>query len=66
MRDQETCDLKPKPREKHYSYDQNVNEPAKLIDDEQMDIEQEIPQEDRQPIENIDKDDQPEPPIFEE
>ena len=66
MRDVKKCDPKPKPREKHYSYDENVNEPAKLIDDEQTDIQQEIPEEDRQPIENIDKGDHPEPPIFEE
>ena len=66
MRDQEKCDPKPKPREKHHSYDENVNEPAKLIDDEQVEIQKEIPEEDRQPIENIDKGDHPEPPIFEE
>lgn len=26
------CDPMPKPRDKHYSYDENLNEPAKLID----------------------------------
>ncbi len=34
---------KPKRRDKHYSYDENVNEPAKLIDDEPVDIEQGSP-----------------------
>ena len=58
--------IKPKRRDKHYSYDDNVNEPAKLIDDEPVEIEHEVPVEDKQPIENIEKEDPSEPPIFEE
>ena len=58
--------IKPKRRDKHYSYDDNVNEPAQLIDDEPVEIEHEVPAEDKRPIENIEKEDSSEPPIFEE
>ena len=39
---------------------------AKLIDDEPVEIEHEVPVEDKRPIENIEKNDKPELPIFEE
>lgn len=58
--------IKPKRRDKHYSYDENVNEAPKLIEDEPVEIQAEVPAEDRRPIENIEKEDAPEPPIFEE
>ena len=57
---------KPKRRDRHYSYDENVNESAKLIEDEPVDVQSETPTEDKRPIENIEPDDKSEPPIFEE
>lgn len=64
-----TCaseDPKDKRRSKHYSYDENVNEPGKLVEDEAVEIEQDIPSEDRQSVETIEKDDAPDPAVFEE
>ena len=58
--------VKPKRRDKHYSYDENVNESAKLIEDEPVEIQGEVPVEEKRPIEDIETDDKTEPPIFEE
>lgn len=58
--------VKPKRRDRHYSYDENVNESAKLIDDEPVEIQGEVPAEEKQPIESIEPDEKSEPPIFEE
>lgn len=58
--------VKPKRRDKHYSFDENVNESVKLIEDEPVEIEAEVPAEDKRPIENIETEDTSEPPIFEE
>jgi len=59
-------EIKPKRRDRHYSYEEDVDEAPRLIDDEPVEVEHEVPVEDRRPIENIDKEDKPEPPIFEE
>ena len=58
-------DAGPKKRPQHYSYDENVDEPAKLLEQESVEIEAEIPSEDSEPVER------PEPadndgPAFEE
>lgn len=58
--------VEPKRRNKHYSYDENVNESAKLIEDEPVEIQGEVPAEEKQPIESIETEDKSEPPIFEE
>jgi hypothetical protein len=57
---------KPKRRDKHYSYDESVNESAKLIEDEPVEIQGSVPVEEKRPIENIEAEDKPESPLFEE
>ena len=56
----------PKLREKHHSYNDNVDEPAKLIDEEAVGIEREVLAEPNEPVERIEDDDKPKPPAFED
>lgn len=49
----------PRKRPLHYSYDQNVDEPATLLEQEEVDIEEETPAEDTEPIEQIEPEDGP-------
>lgn len=60
------AEAKPKRRDRHYPYDENVNEGDKLIEDEPVDIQSDISSEEKRPIENLETEDTPEPPIFEE
>ncbi len=55
----------PKRRQKHYSYNESVDESTKLIEDEPVDIEKAIPAEANEPLEGIVKD-TPDAPAFEE
>jgi len=43
----------PKRREKHHSYDESIDEPAELLEDEPVDIEAAIPAEENEPVETI-------------
>jgi hypothetical protein len=43
----------PKRRQRHYSYNESLNEPSRLIADEPTDIEEEMPAEDNEPIEEF-------------
>jgi hypothetical protein len=45
----------PKKRQKHHSYDESVDEPAKLIEDEAVDIEEAVPLEENEPVEGADE-----------
>ena len=45
----------PKGRRKHHSYDESVNEPATLIEDEPVEIQQEVPAEENEPLETIEE-----------
>jgi hypothetical protein len=56
----------PKRRQKHYSYDESVNEAAKLIDDEPADVEEEVPAEENEPLQRVEDDTAPDTPAFEE
>jgi hypothetical protein len=56
----------PKQREKHHSYNETVDEPAKLIDTETVEIEKEAPAEDNEPVERIEEENTSKPPAFEE
>jgi hypothetical protein len=47
----------PKKRPRHYSYDESVDEPAQLLEQEPVEIEQETPSEDTEPIEGIEPED---------
>ncbi len=56
----------PKRRRKHYPYNECVDESAKLIEDEPVDIEQAVPAEENEPLERIAKDSTCDAPAFEE
>jgi hypothetical protein len=55
----------PKKRPRHHSYDESVDEPAKLLEQEAVEIEKEIPSEDTPAIERLEPEDR-ELPSFEE
>lgn len=56
----------PRRRQKHYSYNESVNEPANLIEDEPVDIEEAVPAEENEPIESIERDTTRDTSVFEE
>ena len=56
----------PKQREKHLAYDETVDEPGKLIDNETVEIERDIPAEDNEPVERIEGENTSKLPAFEE
>ena len=60
------CTIVPKKRQRHYSYDESVDESAKLITDEPTEIEKETPSEESESIERIESSDAAGPPAFEE
>ena len=56
----------PRKKDKHLSYDESVDEDAKLIDAEPVEVEAEVPAEENEPIEGTTQNDKPPPPAFEE
>jgi hypothetical protein len=56
----------PKRRRKHLSYDESLDESAKLIEEEAVEIEQEVPAEENEPLENVEETKTPDTPAFEE
>jgi hypothetical protein len=56
----------PKRKQRHYSYDESVDEPAGLIADEPAEIEEEVPAEENEPLERIDDATVLDSPAFEE
>lgn len=56
----------PKKRDKHFSYDESLDEAAKAIDSEPVDVETEVPAEENEPVEGAREEDKPPPPVFEE
>jgi hypothetical protein len=56
----------PKRRERHHSYDESVHEPAKLIEQEPVEIEEEIPAEENESVERAEENNKSDPPAFEE
>lgn len=52
-------------QKKHYSYDENVDEPGKLIDKESADIERETPADGNEPLQRVEEIKRA-PPAFEE
>jgi hypothetical protein len=55
----------PKKRPRHHSYDESVDEPAKLLEQEAVEVERETPSEDTPAIERVEPDDR-KLPSFEE
>jgi hypothetical protein len=56
----------PKRRERHHSYDESVDEPAKLIEDEPVEIEEESPAKENESVERVEENNESDPPAFEE
>ncbi len=56
----------PKKRPRHYPYDTNLDEPGQLLQQEAVDIEEETPAEDSEPVERADQENDVPPPAFEE
>jgi len=56
----------PRRRQRHYSYDESVNEPAGLIADESVEVEEETPAEENQPIEEAKPEDLGDTATFED
>jgi hypothetical protein len=54
------------PKQRPKPYDHNVNEPAKLIDEEPAGIEHDVPAKPNEPVERPAEPDAPGPPLFEE
>ncbi len=48
------------------SYDEGLDEPGKLIDDEPVEVEKETPQEENESVEGPKPENAPRPPAFEE
>ncbi|WP_026608158.1 hypothetical protein [Methylocapsa acidiphila] len=65
MSQQFTLVIGPKSRSKHLSYNESVDEDAKLIESEPVEIEAEVPAEENEPIEGGQEED-PATPAFEE
>jgi len=65
-RDEKRTEVIPKGRQRHHSYDESVDEPARLIEDEPADVEAEIPAEENEPIERSEQDEAPPSPLFED
>ena len=53
-------------RQKQYSYDESVDEAGKLIADEPVEIEREVPAEENEPVEGAEADNSAELPVFEQ
>jgi hypothetical protein len=56
----------PKKRQKHHSFDESVDEPAKLLDEEAVDVEEATPLEDNESVEGADEQNNGIGPAFEE
>ena len=64
-RKSEQTRLVPKKRPRHHSYDESVDEPVRLLEQEAVEIEKETPSEDTSAVERAEPD-ECEPPAFEE
>jgi hypothetical protein len=56
----------PDPRKRHHSFDESLDEPAKLLEDEATDVEEERPAEENEPVEQVEKPDPSDSSAFEE
>ena len=45
----------PNPRKRHHSFDENVNEPAKLLESEAVEVEGEHPVDESEPTQQVEK-----------
>jgi hypothetical protein len=56
----------PKRRERHHNYDESVDEPASLLEDEAVEVEEALPAEENDPVEAIEGAEECIPPAFDE
>lgn len=56
----------PKQRQKHHSFDESVDEPAKLLEEEAVDVEEAVPLEDNESVEGADEQNNSVGPAFED
>ena len=56
----------PKRWRRHYSYNESLDESAKLIADEPTEVEAEVPAEESEPVETVEANNSGQPPAFEE
>jgi hypothetical protein len=59
------CDCVPKRSQRHYSYDESLDEPPRLIADEPVEVEREAPAEENESVEGTEGN-ASESPVFEE
>ena len=52
-------------RPRHYSFDESLDEPAKLLADEPVDLERETPTEENEPVESTEATEPAQAPVFE-
>jgi uncharacterized protein YfcZ (UPF0381/DUF406 family) len=52
-------------KERHHAYDESVDETAKQIESEPVEVEAEVPAEENEPVENTQEKEKP-PPLFED
>ena len=62
----EKAKIIPKRRQRHHSYDESVDEPARVIDKESVEVEAEIPAEENESVETSQQEDETASPAFEE
>ncbi len=58
-------DCVPKRSRRHYSYDESLDEPPRLLADEPVEVERETPAEESESVEGTEENNS-EPPVFEE
>lgn len=56
----------PRPRGRRSSYSEQTDEAPKLLEDEPVEVERELPAEDNSPVERNEPHHRPPPPLFEE
>jgi len=56
----------PKRRKRHHSYDESVDEPAKLLEEEPVEIEESTPAEENEPVEGAKENDKSDVSPFDE
>jgi hypothetical protein len=50
----------------NYAYDESVDEPARLVEDEPLGIEAEVPAAENEPVEESEQEGRPPSPVFED
>ena len=60
------AEIIPKKRQRHHSYDESVDESARVIEKESVEVEAEIPAEENESVETSEQDDETVSPAFEE